>query len=220
MKTVRLLAASLLLSLAAGGAGAASYSSDMSDLWWAAPAGSESGWGMQVVQRAATIFASMFVYGSDGSSTWYVATMIPTTGEFTWSGDLYATTGPWFATVPFDPKQVAARRVGTMTFASDTIFDATLSYTVDGVTVNKSITRETLVNENYNGHYGGMVHETTAACADASRNGTLETAPVLDILQRDASFTLQRTPANGASCTYTGTLSQSGQMGDVQGNYR
>jgi hypothetical protein len=222
MKNVRLLSASLILfvSMFTGRAGAASYSSDMSDLWWASPAGSESGWGIQLVQRSATIFATMFVYGPDGAPTWYVATMIPTASQFTWSGDLYATTGPWFATVPFDPTRVAVRKVGTMAFASNTVFDATLSYTVDGAAVTKNITRETLVNENYNGHYGGLVHETVVTCADAARNGTFETAPILNIVQNDTSFTLERLPSNGSSCTYTGTLSQSGQMGDVQGNYR
>jgi hypothetical protein len=222
MKTVRLLFVFLivLLSTFAGRAGAASYSTDTSDLWWAAPAGSESGWGIQFVQRSATIFATMFVYGPDGNPTWYVATMSPTGGEFIWSGDLYATTGPWFATVPFDPKLVSRRKVGTMTFAPTTITDATLSYTVDGAVVTKSITREALVNENYNGHYGGVVHESVVNCTDATQNGTFETSGVLNILQSDASITLEHLPASGPSCTYTGSLFQSGQMGDIQGNYR
>ena len=206
--------------LVAGRAGAASYSSDMSDLWWAVPAGSESGWGIQLVQRNATIFATMFVYGSDGASAWYVSTMLPAASQFTWSGDLYATTGPWFATVPFDPTKVSVRKVGTMAFAPADIFDATLSYTVDGAAVAKSITRETLVSENYNGHYGGVVHETVITCAESARNGVFESTPILNIVQTNTSITLERIPSNGTSCTYTGTLSQSGQMGDIKGNYQ
>jgi hypothetical protein len=50
----------------------ASYSTDQSDLWWIP---SESGWGIQFVQRNSTIFATMFVYDPSGAPTWYTAAM-------------------------------------------------------------------------------------------------------------------------------------------------
>jgi len=105
----------LVVSLFAPPALATSFSTDQSDLWYIA---TESGWGMQLVQRGSVIFATLFVYGPNGTPTWYVATMNPTGASFTWSGTLYATTGPWFGTVPFNPALVTATAVGIMTWTS------------------------------------------------------------------------------------------------------
>jgi hypothetical protein len=85
---------------------------DQSDVWWI-PA--ESGWGIQIVQQETTIFATMFIYGSDGNPAWYVATL-SYNGSFVWTGTLYATTGPWFGSPVFNPSNVTATPVGTMTF--------------------------------------------------------------------------------------------------------
>ena len=73
-----------------------SFSTDQSDLYYV-PA--ESGWGAQLVQRGSVIFATMFVFGPGGATTWYVATMNFVSGS-TWMGDLYTGTGPYFGTVP------------------------------------------------------------------------------------------------------------------------
>ena len=119
MKSIRRVFGAALIALsfiAPAPAIAASSSTDQSDLWYI-PA--ESGWGMQLVQRNGTIFATLFVYGPNGAPTWYVATMNPI-GAFQWSGDLYATTGPWFGTEPFNPANVVATKVGTMTWTART----------------------------------------------------------------------------------------------------
>ena len=94
---------------------ATSFSNDQSDLWWNPD---ENGWGIQFVQRGATIFATMFVYDSARNPTWYVATMNGSAagGVLTFTGDLYATVGPWFGTVPYDPASFGATKVGTMTW--------------------------------------------------------------------------------------------------------
>ena len=44
------------------------------DLWWAAPAGAESGWGVNFTQQGDTIFATWFTYDTDGSPLWLSAT--------------------------------------------------------------------------------------------------------------------------------------------------
>jgi hypothetical protein len=100
MKFVRIALAALLFAFVSSPAVSASFSTDNSDLWWADPAGSENGWGFQLVQRNSTIFATIFVYGPASSPTWYVSTMAPSAAPFQWTGDLYTTTGPWFGTVP------------------------------------------------------------------------------------------------------------------------
>ena len=221
MKSVRLALAALFLVLSSVGtpAVAASYSTDQSDLWWSDnPPGSENGWGFQLVQRASAIFATMFVYGSTTAPTWYVATMYPNPpGSFIWSGDLYTTTGPWFGTVPFNPALVTSRKVGTMTWTPNSIITGNLSYTVDGVAVSKNVIRQTLINENYSGHFGGGIHETDTSCASPANNGTRENIGILNIVQSGSAITMTSLPANGGSCAYSGTLAQYGQMGDVVG---
>jgi len=91
---------------------------------------------------------------------------------------------------------------------------------VDGVAVTKHATRQTLVSENYGGHFAVGTHETDTGCANPLLNGTFENAGVVNTSQNGAAFTMTTFPANGgATCAFTGTLSQSGQMGDVQGTY-
>src|SRR5215471_9867997 len=43
-------------------------------LWWADPAGSESGWGINFAHQGDTIFATWFTYDSTGAGMWLVMT--------------------------------------------------------------------------------------------------------------------------------------------------
>jgi serine protease len=118
-----------------------SLATNYQDLWWAAPAGSESGWGVNFTQQGTTIFATWFTYDADGSPLWLSATLTPTAAN-TFAGTLYRTTGPPFDAVPFDPSRVTLAPVGTLalTFANGNA--ATFAYTVNGVSQAKSITRQ------------------------------------------------------------------------------
>src|SRR5215469_245712 len=151
------LARLIAFSLLSSPVGATSFSTDQSDLWYIV---AESGWGMQLVQRGNTIFATLFVYGQNGAPTWYVATMVPTGTASQWSGDLYATTGPWFGTVPFNPADVVATKVGTMTWTQQTAATGTLNYVVNGTAVTKNVVRQTLVFDDFSGTYLGAAHFT------------------------------------------------------------
>ena len=72
---------------------------------------------------------------------WLVATML-NTAPATYTGTLYRTTGPAFNVVPFNPASVVGTSVGnaTLTFADGNT--ANFSYTVNGVSQTKPITRE------------------------------------------------------------------------------
>lgn len=111
------------------------------DLWWNAPAGSESGWGINLAHEGDTIFATWFTYDHDRTPMWLVATATRTMPG-TYVGTLYRTTGPPFDAVPFNPAAVARTAVGnvTLTFANGN--SATFAYTVNGVAQMKTITRE------------------------------------------------------------------------------
>jgi hypothetical protein len=186
---------------------------DQSDLWYIL---AESGWGMQLVQRGTVIFATLFVYGPSGAPTWYVATM-NYTSNLTWTGDLYATTGPYFATAPFNPANVIPTKVGTMTWAAQNVANGMLTYVVNGTTVVKNVTRETLVNEDYSGHYAGGLHDVVTGCPNAAANGTFDRGAVIDIKQSGTAITIQNVDANGVTCNSAGTLIQAGQMGAIPG---
>ncbi|HEX7273817.1 MAG TPA: trypsin-like peptidase domain-containing protein [Casimicrobiaceae bacterium] len=110
-------------------------------LWWAAPAGSESGWGVNFAHEGDTIFATWFTYDLDGTPMWLVVTAVKT-APGTYAGMLYRTTGPAFNSMPFDPAQVVATAVGsaTLTFADGNT--GTFSYTVNGISQAKAITRQ------------------------------------------------------------------------------
>jgi hypothetical protein len=121
--------------------GSLTAASNYTDLWWAAPAGSESGWGINLTQQGTTIFATWFTYALNGSPMWLVVTA-PQTGPGVYAGTLYQTTGPAFSAVPFNPANVVATAVGNATFTFADGNNATFAYTVNGIAQAKAITRE------------------------------------------------------------------------------
>jgi pseudomonalisin len=114
------------------------------DLWWASPANSESGWGINLTHEGTTIFASWFTYDSTGKPMWLVVPA-PQSAPDTFSGTLYRTTGPPFNSVPFNPANVSATSVGSATFTFANGNSAQFAYTVGGVSQTKTITREVFV---------------------------------------------------------------------------
>ena len=109
------------------------------DLWWASPAASESGWGINLTQEGNTIFASWFTYDLNRNAIWLVVTA-QQTSPGVYSGTLYQTTGPPFYS--FNPANVIATAVGTATFTFADGNDATFAYTFNGISQVKQITRE------------------------------------------------------------------------------
>jgi serine protease len=110
------------------------------DLWWAAPAGSQSGWGLNVVQQGSTIFATWFTYDHDGSPLWL--SMSATASGTSFTGTLYRTSGPAFNAVRFDPSTVVRTPVGSATLAFANGNAGTFRYTVNGASGQKAITRQ------------------------------------------------------------------------------
>ena len=115
------------------------------DLWWKAPAVSESGWGINLNHQGDTIFATWFTYDLDGAPMWLVVSA-QKTGAAVFSGDLYRTSGARFDA--FNAANVGAVKVGTATFTFADGNSATFTYTVQvaGMTApttqSKTITRE------------------------------------------------------------------------------
>ena len=216
MKIIRFRAVAIFVALflVVSPLRATSFSTDQSDLW---NVPSESGWGMQLVQRGSLIFATIFIYDPTRNPIWYTALLSPS-GPLSWTGALYLSNGPWFGTIPFDPTSVLRQQVGAMTWVATSVSTGTLTYTVNGVEVAKEVSRETLVLDDFSGHYGGGIHVDIAGCVDPSLNGTNETAGFIYITQSGQAISIQAL-SNGVTCTYPGNLSQDGQMGGIHGNY-
>ncbi len=193
---------------------AVAKTTDQSDLWWIP---TESGWGIQFVQEEDTLFATMFIYGPDGKPTWYVATL-QYTNTLYWTGTLYATTGPWFGTVPFDPTTVTVTEVGTMSLSAPLINKSTLTYTVNGVQVVKTIQRQTLVTLNLNGQYSGTLSQTgTGLVCNASVSNPA--TPVSVTMTQSGQAMTVTTQTGTDTCTFPGTFTQGGHFGRVAGAY-
>jgi serine protease len=114
-------------------------------LWWAAPAGSESGWGINFAHQGDTIFASWFTYDSTGKGLWLVMTATKT-GDGVYAGTLSQLTGPAFDAVPFpplgSPGGAVATVVGTGTLTFTDTNGGSFAYTVNSIAQTKSLSRQ------------------------------------------------------------------------------
>lgn len=112
-------------------------SSNYQALWWRSPAGSESGWGLNIAHQGDTIFATWFTYDSDGSPLWLVMPEGMRLGESaTYSGRLYQTTGPSLDASPWSALQVVATAVGDLVLTFTDADNGTMTYTINGVGVS------------------------------------------------------------------------------------
>jgi sugar lactone lactonase YvrE len=110
------------------------------DLWWNA---AESGWGTNVTHQGETLFATLFTYDAAGRGLWLVMSAGPRQADGSYLGDLFQTTGPPFNAQPFTPIGAGnVRRVGTMQFRFTSGVAGTLAYSLDGINVTKSVTRQ------------------------------------------------------------------------------
>jgi len=208
----------LLLSSPAFGT---AYSTDNSDLWYAH---NEEAWGMQLVQRADVMFATLYVYDNQQEPIFYTATLVDSgknaQGDTVWLGDLYQTNGPWFGDAVFNPQLIRYRKVGSLTFASHFLDSASLSYSVDGVNVNKMIYRYTMRYDNYAGSYVGAYKLTFSQCFSSADDGIQTLLGTFSVLSQSSSaLTLVVNAYQGLTCNYPGDFQQFGQFGQSRGAF-
>ena len=136
-------------------------------LWWNSPAGSQSGWGLNIIHQGDTLFATWFTYDSDGKPLWLVMPkldLVPNmagtydyymnygmmmgegsmdmgtdmgTAGLTYTGTVYRTSGPAFGQ-SFDPSKVSATPLGIGTLVFFSATDATFSASLNNYTQNLS----------------------------------------------------------------------------------
>ena len=105
-------------------------------LWWNAL---ESGWGLNVNHQGNKVFATLFTYDANGP-TWLVMSGGERQSDGAYQGALYRTRGPAFNASPFGA--VTTTEAGTMRLAFSGRNTAAMAYTIDGVQVQKSLTRQ------------------------------------------------------------------------------
>ena len=120
--------------------GTRATSTNYQDLWWNA---AESGWGLNVTHQGNTLFATLFTYDASGRDLWLVMSAGQRQADGSYLGDLYRTAGPAFNAVPFTPIGVSdLTTVGTMRLRFTDGERGELTYTYNGATVTKQITRQ------------------------------------------------------------------------------
>ena len=217
----KLLAAALFCTVAAwtGASQASTATEDITDMWWNP---NESGWGVNVIQQNGVAFVTFFVYDTQTIPMWYTAAITfqgaDSSGSLIWTGDLVATTGPWFGGL-FSPLNVTRRVAGSVTFTLIDLNDAILTYSVDGVAVTKSIQRETWTTENYTGNYLGGYSVTYSNCNPSSMNGAVDFGGALSVTQSGSSVTMFVATDTGGACSFNGSYTQAGKYGQVEGTY-
>jgi len=136
-----MLDAGAAVRAAVAGLGAAGVQAE--GLWWNAPAGSESGWGLNIAQQGSVIFATWFTYDAAGKAWWLSMTGSRAgTNPDTYVGQLIETRGPAFSAVPFNSNLVTRTVVGSGTLTIDDVNRGRFSYVVNGTQQTKSITRQ------------------------------------------------------------------------------
>jgi hypothetical protein len=137
---VRQIYASPVPDCAADASGAGS--TNFQDLWWRSPAGSESGWGLNITHQGEILFATWFTYGADGRGMWLVMSEGRRVATNTYSGTLYRTRGPAFDASPWNRALVSVTPVGAATLTFADANNGTFAYEVDGISQSKPITRQ------------------------------------------------------------------------------
>ena len=109
------------------------------DLWWGGSA--QNGWGVAINQQYRTLFSVWYTYDQSGRTVWFVIPGGTWTAANIFTGTAYRTTGSAWLT-GYNAAALQATPVGTVTFTFHDRDNATMSYTVEGVTQSKPITRQ------------------------------------------------------------------------------
>ena len=121
--------------------GTPQFSVDYTDLWWNPD---ESGWGIALTQDHGIIFAAWYAYDGNGKAIWYVASSCPLASGASGngcSGDLYQVSGGSPPNAAWSPNLLVTK-VGTISFVFSDANNALMSYTLNGSSSTRSISRQ------------------------------------------------------------------------------
>jgi chitinase len=110
-----------------------------SDLWWGGA--SQNGWGLSITQQGDTMFGVWYAYDAQGKVQWLFMPGGSFTSSNMFSGALYRTTSsPWLG-APYNPALLSVVPVGNLSVTFSDANNASMRYTVDGVSGTNALTR-------------------------------------------------------------------------------
>jgi hypothetical protein len=112
-------------------------SSPLTGLWWNA---NEPGWGVSVTQHAAMVFISWYTYDQTGTPIWYTISSCPILVNAC-TGDIYEISGGKSFVTPWDDSAKVITKAGTGILSMLNEHTGVFSFTVNGLSGSKSITR-------------------------------------------------------------------------------
>lgn len=199
-------------------AAATTASTDYTDLWYLP---SESGWGINVVQQDDVVFATLFIYGSDGTPRWFVApdtrSVSAPQGQNQFTGNLYSTTGTYFGSPWAGTANV---QVGNITISFNSPTTGTVNFTANGVPFNRSIVRQTWGAHDLTGNYVGGLSANGTNCGNGVSNGPILIHGELTIGHSNFFNPLMEVVFFNALgqrgvCTFAGGYAQEGKLGRI-----
>ncbi|MGE5088698.1 MAG: hypothetical protein ACM3QY_06200, partial [Candidatus Levyibacteriota bacterium] len=103
-----------LASHRATATGSARPPANYTGMWWASPAGSESGWGISLSHQGSVIFATWFTYDATGKA-WWLSMTATRVAPNRYEGTLFESHGPAYNATSYDPSLVTRQAVGSAT---------------------------------------------------------------------------------------------------------
>jgi hypothetical protein len=192
---------------------------------WYVP--NQTGWGMSVSQQGENIFVVLFIYDGNDNPQWFVASNVVDSGHAVntlvgeaYSGPLYRTTGPYFASGT-DNTTLGVTQVGTIQLAYvQPTGNMSVSYTINGTTVTTTVSPQTWGSNasELSGIYaGGFNIQATANCQPPAALSNVTALSISPGSQPDTVAILWTTSTGGV-CQMNGAYSQRGQFGTLNGS--
>lgn len=109
------------------------------DMWWGGI--SQNGWGVNISQQGRVLFPVWYTYNTQGNATWFGVPGGTWNGNV-YTGDIYSATSSAWLGVQYVAASFTVTKVGTMSLTFSDQSNAIMTYTVNGVTQTKAITRQ------------------------------------------------------------------------------
>ena len=119
--------------------GVAPSAIDYSDVWWGGA--SQNGWGVALVQQQGVLAGSWYTYDSQGQAVWYLISAGSWTNANTYSAPLTRATGSQLIGATYNAAAFTPVTAGNVTLVFTDANNAQMTYSVDGVSQTKSISR-------------------------------------------------------------------------------
>ena len=190
-----------------------SAASPLTGLWWNAD---ESGWGATITQQSYMMFVTMFVYDAGGNPVWY--TVSCAIAGASCSGDMMKVRGGATPTSTWNGSGITVSKVGTMILNFTGNDTGSMSYTLDGLSSLKQVTRQIFgppppEAPSLAGQWQGAIIETRSNCSQAQNNGSRATYGQYDIgmgVGAMGALFISLAGVTGLQCTYNGNFTTNG----------